>query len=448
MPAAAPSIAARIAPASLSTPAIIRRCMALLLVLAALALAGSLWASSAARDAAQTIGRDAEPSVALALRMAATLSDMDAAALADSLTDSGGATGTSLRFFESRDRLAHDLIEAARNVTYGEAEAGPLRALLRQVVLYQQAVTEARYIGAGDRYITLRRVQWASRVNRNFAIPEAQALAAANAQELERRYGIYRTGSLLHGLGAGVGGFALLTIALVLVQRWLTGRTRRILNPGLAGATLVTVAGGLWFAVAVLTTRNDLRIAKSDAYDSLHVLFEAKAAANSLRSSASLWLLDPLAKPEAQADMDIAAQALVGVPVAQIGIKRDYGGLLGQELGNITFGEAEKEAAVASVVTLTDAAGTIRTAQAREPQDHTGAVAAWLATGSGGGAAAFAALQRALDRTIAVNQDAFDRRVTSALDRTRLMPWVSSVALAVVALLSASGLWRRLREFR
>ncbi len=438
----------KIAPGPLTTPDIMRRCMLLLLVLSGLTLAGSLWTASSARDAAKAIGRDAEPSVALALRMAATLSDMDAASLADSLTDDGSATGTSLRFQEGRDQLAADLIEAARNVTYGEAEAGPLRTLLRQVVLYQQAVAEARYIGAGDPFITLRRVQWASRVNRNFAIPAAQELAAANAQELERRYAAYRAGSLLHGLGAGAGGFALLVVALLLVQRWLAGRTRRILNPALAGATLVAAAAGLWFATAVLVIRDDLRIAKSDAYDSLHILFEAKAAANTMRSAGSLWLLDKLAREEAQADMNQAALALTGAPMARIDTSARIGGLLGQELGNITFGEAEREAAIASVARLADAAAAIRAAQALEPRDHTSAVATWLSARPGGGAAAFAGLQSALDRTIGVNQDAFDRRVTTALHGAGLMPWVSSVALAVVALFSTAGLWRRLRDYR
>ncbi len=437
--------------------------MALILLLCGLAAAGSLWAAAGVRDAAQTIGRDAEPSVALGLRMAATLSDMDAAVLADSLTDGGAATGTSLAYSIARDRLGADMVEAARNVTYGEAEAAPLRALQQATGMFERAVMEARYIGAGDSFITSQRVQWASRVGNRFAMPEARALAAANADELERRYATYRAGSLLKGLLLGTGGFVLLNLSLILTQGWLTRRTRRVINPPLVLATAVTTVTALWFATAVVTEREALRSAKNDAYDSLRVLFDAKAEVNQLRSAMSLWLLDPATRPSAQVRLDQAAKNLTGEPLTQLARARlvadgqftpangdvpkpELGGLLGQELKNVTFGRAEQEAAVASVDKLASAGAMVQRVQNLQMGDRQAAVSLWLE--AKGGAGAFAEAQSAIDRTIAINQGAFDRSIAQTLRTAADMPWAISAAAALVALLSMIGLWQRLREYR
>lgn len=462
-----------------TTPALLRRAMAAIAVLCVLAAGLSVWAALSIGQTAQTVGRDAEPSVALALRMAATLADMNAAALADSLTDGGAATGTSARFRQDQIDLGADTVAAARNITYGEAEAAPLRGLQRWVLAYQEAIAEARSLGQGDPWTTARRVQWASRVNRDFAAPEAVALAAANADVLEARYAAYRAGSLALG-GAAIAAFLLLLLALIGLQFWLAQRMRRIVNPLLAAATAVAAAGMFWFGTAVLTEREDLRAAKSDAYNSLRVLFEAKGAVNQVRADQSMWLLDPPTRAESQARIDASLHALVGADLGApatvrqlrqafdqaLALEREgkarealaavshFDGLLGTEFDNITFGMAERQPATDSVNRLVEAGATVRTVQAEAVQqeararNHVVAVQHWLSVEPGGGGGAFAAVQSALDRTIAVNQLEFDRRVTASLATVAWMPWITTGALALTALLAVGGLWQRLREYR
>ncbi len=446
---------------AVSTPGWLLRAMLGLVALAAVAAGGALGAARSAADAAQTVGRDAEPSVALGLRMVATLRGMDAATLADALTDGGAATGTSARFADGLDQLAADVVAASRNITYGEAEAAPLRELQRMVALYVRATAEVRGVGPGDPALMSSRLQWASRVARDFAVPQAAALAAANADQLESHYAAYRAGSLLTG-GLACAGFALLVAALLAVQAWLARRTRRLLNPALAAATLLAGACGLWFAGAMLGERADLRAAKSDAYDSLQVLFAAKGEASGLQADTSLWLLDPAARAAAQADIlakehalfdaPIAAalpalhraQALedAGQPAAALAAVPHTAGLLGAELDNVTFGPAERDPATQSLERLLDMEALVTLVEQRAAQS--GTVARWLRDGAAG----FDALQAALDRTIAVNQGEFDRRVSSALRGAALIPAVSALAMAAVALLSVGGLWLRLREYR
>lgn len=455
---------------AVTTPVWLMRAMAGLVALAVLAGVLSLWAANSIDDAARTIGRDAEPSVALALGMAATLGDMDAAALGDALTDGGTATGTSRRFGDGMETLGSALVAAARNITYGEAEAGPLRDLQRGLLMYQRAVAEARGVGPGEPWLLSHRVQWASRVGRDFAVAPALALAAANASVLEQRYAGYRATSLLLE-GAATGALLGLALAMVVVQVWLARRMRRIVNPLLAAATLVAAGAGLWFGVSVLTERADLRAAKADAYDSLNVLFQAKSVADGLRADMSLWLLDASTRRDSEARMAAAEHALIGadlvrpdqrqpllatlaraMPLEKAGSAAralaetpHVGGLLGTELDNITFGMPERQAATDSVLRLVDAEGVMGAVQALELQGaHGDAVARWLT----GGAAAFEALGAALDRTIAVNQGEFDRRVASALGTAGAMPVVACAALVLAVLLSVGGLWLRLREYR
>jgi hypothetical protein len=459
--------------ARVTTPGWLQRAAGLIVVLAVLAGAAVLWAAASIGDAAQTIGRDAEPSVALALRMTATLADMNSAAIDDSLTDGGAASGTSWQFRRGMMQLSSDLVEAARNITYGEAEAAPLRALQQALFGYQEAVVESRYIGAGDAWITSRRVQWASRVNREFAAPAAQALADANASVLEARWANYQN-RWLPGLAAGFFALILLVALLVVIQVWLLRRMRRLINPPLAAATLIGLAAALWFGSDAIAEHALLRAAKEDAYDSLHVLFQAKVAVSGIRGDASLWLLDPTVRAEAQGRIAEAGQVLLGGASADPIQARDLvdgmqsalameqrgnakqalalvpktGGLLGTELGNITFGVPERDAATAAVERLLAAQEVVRAVEAQALGARAAAIAHWLDGKPGGGVATFAAVQAALDRTIAVNQAEFDRDTTNMLSAAGLMAPVTLGALGLIVLLSVVGLWPRLREYR
>ena len=114
-------------------------------------------------------------------------------------------------------------------------------------------------------------------------------------------------------------------------------------------------------------------------------------------------------------------------------------------MANVTFGAPERDAATDSIARLANAEALVRSVQAQEQAGRRAfVVARWLNEG----ARAFAALQAAIDRTIAINQSEFDRRVASALGTAHQMPWVISAALALSTLLAAGGLWLRLREYR
>ena len=188
----------------------------------------------------------------------------------------------------------------------------------------------------------------------------------------------------------------------------------------------------------------------------------------------SLWLLDPATRTEALERIAQGQQALIGDsshdPAQARGLAEALGialateqagnaalaraqvpktgGLLGTELANITFGVPERAAAKDAVNRLLEADVYLASIRIQALRDPALAVARWLDQRPGGGAAVFAAEQAALDRTIAVNQAAFDADTAAILSRARLLAPVTLGALVLVATLSVGGLWLRLREYR
>ncbi len=291
-------------------------------------------------------------------------------------------------------------------------------------------MAESRYIGAGDAWITSRRVQWASRVNREFAAPAAQALADANARVLEDAVCRYQ-GRWLLGAAGGFIALAALAAVLVLAQLWLARRTRRLVNPAAGcGHRAVRHAGAVVRQPGVGRPRT-LRAAKQDAYDSLHVLFEAKSAVSAIRADMSLWLLDPAVRAEAQQRIAAAEQSLIGDashdPAAQRALTAALPAALAAEQAGDPGGHgprcrqpagcwapswptspsACRSGRPAAAAVTRPVRGGRSSARCRRRRRRTApcAVARWL---GGRRADAFAAEQAALDRRIAVNQAEFD----------------------------------------
>ena len=437
-------------------------------VVALLAVALNLLAAADAAKTIRTIGSDAEPSVVLALQIGEAMGDLDSAAADDALTDMAAA-GTSKRWRDRKADLDALVIQASRNITYGD-ETTALQGVLRWTGDYQAALADTRNAAdPGRPFISIQRLQWSHRVLHDFALPEADALAAANRKPLEAAYATYRAYSQIDGLVAAAS-FALLVGVLAVLQVFLTRRTRRLVNLPLAAAT-VLVAGMVAGLFAVTATeRETVRSAKTDSYDSLDPLYAAKGAAAALDAGLALWLLDPGARPVMAQALDTQARALLdldwrdraatdrylnalaaaqgleqrGQPAAALAAVPKKAGLLGAELSNITFGTAERGPASEAA---RDLVRFLRVAdQVRDQAGH-GGLAAALQLRRGEGVTALSGLTGALAATILVNQAEFDRQIDKAQRLVRLTPAIACGVLAAAVLLAAAGLWQRYREY-
>ncbi len=458
-----------------ATPGRIALCFVAVVLFLLLAAAASLHAASSAESVIQTLGTDAEPSVVLALKIGATLADMDAAAADDALGGGYSATGASRRWREDKAALDGLLVQSSRNVTYAD-ETTALQGLLRWLGEYHASLAEVR--GAADQarpFIATQRLQWSHRLLTEFVQPEADALAMANRTPLEAAYRRYN--DLATGLGRGsVWSAALVAVVLIAVQVFLWRRTHRMFSPPLVLATLIALvlAGGL--LAATLREREAVRSAKADCYDSLDPLYAAKGVVALMNSDLSYWLLDPITRQAQSAALDAHVRALLDVDrkdrlamsreqlILQLRANLDTAqsleqrgrteaaraalpatsGLLGKELANITFGAAERGPATDAVRSLLDFVHAAERVRLLGAQDQ---MVQAVRVRNTDGVATLAGLQGALDRTIAVNQAQFDARIGQAQRLAGSTPAVVCAGLALIGLLTAAGLWPRYREY-
>jgi hypothetical protein len=409
------------------------------------------------RQGVQTIGKDAAPSIIVAQGIKADLADMHSHA-ANLLLDKPGVGGQAAKDYERRRlEVVDQLLKAAGNITYDEAERVPLRNLLDKFGTYQALIAAARTLHAKGDAAFLARYQEADRLHHADLLPAADALDRANLAELRHSYHnqqAVRWGCLAVLI---VVGLALLA-ALVVIQRFLYRRMRRRLNPGLAAATALAV-GFLAVVVAMLAWSGEaLRLAKEDAFDSIHALWQARADAYDANGEESRWLLDrDAAAAHEKAFRDKVAK-LVSLPkgmtlpallgeVEKRRLPQGFEGHFAVELRNITF-PGEREAAVealkrfARYVALDD---DIR--KLEKDGKHAAAVALCLGNKPGESNWAFDQFDEALGKVIDLNMREFDKAIGLGFRRLADLEWWAVGVAVGVGVLAYLGLRPRLREY-
>ena len=452
-----------------TTPGRIASGFAAVVLAILLAAVVTLLSAYSAGQTIRTIGKDAEPSVVLALRIGAVLADLDATATEDVLANGMFTAGTSRRWTADKAELDTLTVEASRNITY-DAETAAAQGLLRWTGEYQAALADVRNAAdPGHPFIATQRLQWSHRLLRDFALPEAEALAAANRKPLEDAYAAYRSYHWQDGTAAAAAVLPLLAILIVL-QMFLARRTRRLVNAPLAAATLVGICLVIGLLIAAAKERESVRAAKADCYDSLNALFAARGVATAMDADLSLWLLDPATRSAQSQAFDAGAQTLLdlnwrdraatgrfldavqtaqaleraGKPTEALAAVPAKQGLLDKEISNITFGPAERDPASDAVRNLL---GFLTVAdRVRAPAAPAQAVNA-VQIREHEGAAALDGLMQALDKTIRVNQVEFDREIRRARRLVGATPAIVCGGLALAGLLAAAGLWQRYREY-
>ncbi|MDH6706701.1 hypothetical protein P3T27_003428 [Kitasatospora sp. MAA19] len=430
-----------------------------------------------ARDGTDTIGHQAAPQATRAADLYFALSDMDAQA-ANLLLVGADPDYTTLRkqtldtYEQRRAQADNDLQQAAQAAAADPAGQRAVQQVLGRLGSYEALVARAQLLEeqakapAGQPSpAALDAYRQATDLLRQQLLPAADQVTAANEATVEQVYTEHRD-----ALGSGwwwllaVGLVAL--AALLGLQRALAVRYRRVVNPALAGVTLLT---GVALAIGLhLVSRADdhLVTAKSNAYDSVIALSRARAVAFDMNADESRYLTDPsravayeqsfLDKTQAIAHLDGATLAGYNAQLAAAAARHradhaavPFGGYLGTELRNITFPGEQ------------DAADRVLTAFQQYQQDDrkirelrdAGRLkeAVTLNTGLSQGQSNydFDQLSTAIGDTIAVNATAMDSALAATdgdLDATTEA--LAAGALAAALALTALGVRPRLREYR
>lgn len=427
-------------------------------VLALAQLLFTLSSVSNLRATVQTIGRDATPSIVAGERIVARLSAMDASAANAVLVTGAGVSEAWRQFDADRRAVNQQLVDAARNITYGDAEYKPILTMTSELQNYLVMIEHSRTL-EGEARIT--ELQAASTMMRQKALPAAEALDAVNFAALDRAYADFQWSVWGRIAGQAAAGVVLMAI-LVVAQLRLARNTRRLINPPLLMATVGVALTSSVVCSSTVMVAADVKTAKADAFDSMHALSKARAVANLANADESLWLLSgasgkALYERSFRTNAALIAATQGGAPfnpnaqganwmVEARG--KGYAGYLAAELGNITFDGERKTAEAMAYAWGLYMSIDQKIRNLEETGRHAEAVALCLGTGPHESNYAFSEFDRALGATLDINQKAFDQAVDHAFALLWPLPWVLVVSAAIAVTLVWWGLGLRLREYR
>lgn len=409
------------------------------------------------RAAMKTVGKDAAPSIIAAQHIKYALANMDVDAVDELLLPPEDAAGTFRAYEAKRVEAAQALIAAAENITYGESERRPIQTLEVGMGTYERLIQKLRDDHEARRPEAVQDYRDAAKLLDGTLLPAADALDQANHDVLERTYSRQATTSF------AARAFVLLTAllalaAMVIVQLFLSRRTRRTFNPLLLLATLLLLGLTVWALAAMGEEQSDLRLAKEDAFTSIHALWRTRELAYEAKSDESRLLYDParagfdqsyfLQKVASVAELPPSQTATqVGAQLGSGGHVHGFSGYLADELNNTTF-SGEREAALR---TFADFENYVSTETEVDRLERNGQVKQALETCLGPGPAqsegAFALFDASLEKTLSINQTAFDESVQSGLAALQFADLEAIVIAALIAVLIFLGFSPRIREY-
>jgi hypothetical protein len=384
------------------------------------------------------------------------------------------------------DRAAAD--SDLQTIAANAALAAPYRTLLNDLGGYEGLIAQAFYIDqntpdeapASPPAAALSLYETATAQMHGDLLPTAAQITSTDVGDVDGAYG----GDIdaLDGYSWAVGllGLAMLA-ALVLANRFLGRRFRRMLAPALLAAFVLTAAAGGSALGLLRGESGHFTTAKVDAFDSINALTTARAVSDDANAYESRWLLDRTSGfqsgffDDAVRVLDpggVSAQAAAADPgayydavagaVTPAGLSLDAGansvstqgqdaagghGYLGAELDNVTFpGEAQAayNAIVAYNAYVQDDA-TIRNDANRG--DLAAAVAFDIGLQKGQSNYEFGAYNQALLKVIAINQSAFQAAVSQGTSELGVWDWLPFALVVALPVLIAAALYPRLREY-
>jgi hypothetical protein len=412
---------------------------------------------NAQRNALKTVGKDAAPSILTAQQLQDSFADMDASLANELLMKPGDDRQALLDFNKNQKKIADRLVAAAKNITYPEEEkiVQGLQLNLSDYLLKLQAARDAHK--RGDAIGTLNIYQSAASFMDKNIIPQAEQLSRVNSQQLEEIYASQRT--INGGTGFFIAIVGLVQIAiLVIIQLFLYQRMRRMLNLPLLGATAIAIIFLGYTISSFMGATNNLKIAKEDAFNSLHSLRQMRSLSYKANADESRYLLDRSNSTQHERSFNDKIEKILKIPpnlTAETVVSNTLQniqtpgltGLLSDELNNITF-TGEKELAIETLRSFNDYLKIdTKIRQLASSGKLSEAIALCVGVNQGESNWAFDRYKSIHTQLMDLNKKEFDQNIELGNDRLANFELIASVALGSVALLTLFGLRPRLAEY-
>jgi hypothetical protein len=421
--------------ARFSTPQRIRVFAMVVMVLSAAFFAHTFATLAHLRETVRLLRDETAPNIVAADAMRADLAELDTLAAVELAGSPDQRHGAHEALEARRHQLVARIVGAAENDSFPDEERPLLLALDEDVGRFFETMGDARArLEAGNSAGSLAAYHAAHELmEANLNV--AAELDRVNRAHLDQAYAAEKSLEESGRLTLAFFGFAVLVV-LVTFQVFLFRRTRRIFNPLLVTATLLVAATVHFGGDALEGAQRSLRAAKEDAFDSLHLAWQARAVAYGARGDEARFLLDPSSAAAFQQAFDARVRELT-----------DVDGLLEREVARASF-PGEKISASAARRDLDAFLGVDRRLRALDADgQHEGALDLAVGHPPDGALATFARFDRALGDTLDILQRAFVAQ-TLECDETlrRLSLAVPLLGLLVIAA-ALAGVQARLKEY-
>jgi hypothetical protein len=418
-----------------------------------------------ARSALRTIAKDTAPSIVAAEGIGTALADLDANVANGLLGNAGHRAAADAAIEKERIVATDGIVKAAENITNGNAERGPIGAITVDFGRYLEKQAEAQLLHSRGEEAPAKEAYFvATDLLHGKLLAAVDQLDTTKKQQMDVAYAVQLEANGAAEFVAAVMGLCLIG-CLLWAQWFLFRRMRRIVNVPLLVATLTALGLTLYLVHCFSDTREDLRIAKLDAFDSIYALLRARAAAYDANGDESRYLLDASPARGFERDYQRKVDSLTGAPslpapaavqlaaanpATRGAASRDRStikGMLWDEVRNITFpGEYD-----AAVDTLNAFAryfaidGTMRNLK-RAGKDAQ-AIELCIGTRTDESNAAFDRFDQAVQRTLDINQAGFDAAISRAEAELKRAELLDPGLALLIALAGWFGIRQRLREY-
>jgi hypothetical protein len=453
-----------------STPGRLKFALVTAWIVAGLLCAFTMAGTYQRYHAVHTVGVDAAPSVVAAQRTKVAMASLDVDVANELIAKPGAADATVQDFNKWRIEVGKQLVLAAKNITYGDAEQKPIEAMQAGASKFYMAVQAARDAhNRGDDKGAIVAYRAELSILDNELLPAAKDLEHANSSELESTYANSHSQSWMSLGLIIVSGLAMLGV-LAWIQFYLKGRFHRRFNYMILGATVLSLLFSAYTIICFGSEMAHLKAAKEDSYDSVIALLEAKSESYLANASESRYLLDKdQAKVHEQyffaKSAEIATftggmtldRAVATASQGNLTPKEQFTGFLANELNNITFqapefvqryGVGERDAATATLKGWGLYVGVDKKIRQLEASgQHDAAITLCLGNDPGQSNWAFAQFDSNLDKTLNINLGEMDRNTNKGFSDLALLPFAAPIVSLLIALLVFLGLRPRMHEY-
>ena len=416
-----------------ATPVRLRFAAVAIALLALLTGLVAALATTQRQSATSSAWQHAEPLMVTAQAVDTSLSDADTTAAASFLQGQRvEPAALQSRYQGDLTRAAADVAEAAREAGSDPAVAASLETLSTDLPVYAGIVQDANFNERLASYpLAAAYIAEANNLMRTSILP-----AAANVYGTE-------SGRLADDQSRGVSPFLAivavlaliaLLVVLVLAQRWLSQRFHRTWNVALAIATVIVLALGLWFTVALVSQNSGVNTAQANGSRPVSTFTQARILALRARADDELTLLTQDSNSTYQSDYTRTAAALEHL--------LDSSASSGGSSASIELARAKAAFGSYAVVH-----GQIRhdDIAANDLSD-----AEKLASGSGPGRLPLISsnLNSDLSSGITTSQATFDNTTSAAASDLDGLIWAWPIGAVLVAALILIGFQPRIAEYR